>query len=171
MLVHPFVIVVNLLFQLWFITILVVNLCNFPNLSPQSVASSRWMIHGEEWVLNICIQHQYPELMATYKNTKHNKLQLTSEHTRNRGGSKCCLAKRSTISLNIDQGNSNWLINIFFGGARGVMVIVVGNGHETDCISRSVNTLGKGMNPVTLPPIMGKLKDRPCSSALVRQLV
>ena len=48
--------------------------------------------------------------------------------------------------------------------ARGVMVIVVGNGHgdtgsnldETDCISHSTNTLGKGMNPIILPPAMGK---------------
>ena len=27
---------------------------------------------------------------------------------------------------------------------------------ETDCISRSTNTLGKGMNPIILPPAMGK---------------
>ena len=53
----------------------------------------------------------------------------------------------------------------FFGGARGVMVIVVGKRNttirvqildETDCISRSTNTLGKGMNPIILPPAMGK---------------
>ena len=44
------------------------------------------------------------------------------------------------------------------------MVIVVGNGHgdtssnhdETDCISRSTNTLGKGMDPIILSPAMGK---------------
>ena len=47
------------------------------------------------------------------------------------------------------------------GGARGVMVIVVGNGHgdmssKTDCISYSTNTFGKGMNPIILPPAMGK---------------
>ena len=44
------------------------------------------------------------------------------------------------------------------------MVIVVGNGHgdkvqivdETDCISQSTNTPGKGMNPIILPPPMGK---------------
>ena len=55
---------------------------------------------------------------------------------------------------------NEWII----GGARGVMVIVVGNGHgtqvqildETDCISHSTNTLGKGMNPIILPPAMGK---------------
>ena len=46
----------------------------------------------------------------------------------------------------------------------GVVVIVVGNGHgdtssnpdETDCISHSTNTLGKDMNPIILPPAMGK---------------
>ena len=27
---------------------------------------------------------------------------------------------------------------------------------ETDCISQSTNTLGKGMNPIILPPAMGK---------------
>ena len=44
------------------------------------------------------------------------------------------------------------------GGARGVMVIVAGNGHgdETDCISHSTNTLGKGMNPIIFPLAIGK---------------
>ena len=27
---------------------------------------------------------------------------------------------------------------------------------QTDCISHSTNTLGKGMNPIILPPAMGK---------------
>ena len=27
----------------------------------------------------------------------------------------------------------------------------------TDCISHSTNTLGKGMNPIILPPAMGKI--------------
>ena len=27
---------------------------------------------------------------------------------------------------------------------------------ETDCISHSTNTLGKGMNPIILPPIVGQ---------------
>ena len=27
---------------------------------------------------------------------------------------------------------------------------------DTDCISHSPNTLGKGMNPIILPPAMGK---------------
>ena len=51
-----------------------------------------------------------------------------------------------------------------YGDARGVMVIVVGNEHGDmssnpgrDCISRSTNTLGKGMNPIILPPAMGKI--------------
>ena len=46
----------------------------------------------------------------------------------------------------------------FSGGARGVMVIVVGNAHgdTTDCISHSTNTLEKGMNRIILPPAMGK---------------
>ena len=42
---------------------------------------------------------------------------------------------------------------------------------ETECISHSTNTLGKGMNPVILPPAMGKYQERQGSSALVRQLV
>ena len=48
------------------------------------------------------------------------------------------------------------------GGARGVMVSVVGNGH-CDTSSNpgrdwlhSTNTFGKGMNPIILPPAMGK---------------
>ena len=27
---------------------------------------------------------------------------------------------------------------------------------KTDCISQSTNTLGKGMNPIILPPALGK---------------
>ncbi len=49
------------------------------------------------------------------------------------------------------------------GGARGVMVIVLGNGHVDtssnpgrDSISHSTNTLGQGMNPIIFPPAMGK---------------
>ena len=46
-----------------------------------------------------------------------------------------------------------------YGGARGVMVIVAGIGHgdtSSNPISHSTNTLGKGMNPIILPPAMGK---------------
>ena len=32
----------------------------------------------------------------------------------------------------------------------------VQNLDEADCISDSTNTLGKGMNPIILPPDMGK---------------
>ena len=28
--------------------------------------------------------------------------------------------------------------------------------NENDCFSHSINTLGKGMNPIILPPAMGK---------------
>ena len=62
------------------------------------------MIRREEWVFNIFIQHQYPVLTDIYK--RHSTIsytQLTREFTRNRGGSKCCLAKLSKINLNINQ--------------------------------------------------------------------
>ena len=48
----------------------------------------------------------------------------------------------------------------FYGGARGVMVMDTATRvqilDETDCISHSTNTFGKGMNPIILPPIMSK---------------
>ena len=55
-------------------------------------------------------------------------------------------------------------IHIWFGGACGAMVTIVGNGHgdmssnpnDTDCISHSTNTLRKGMNPIIPPPAMGE---------------
>ena len=58
-------------------------------------------------------------------------------------------------------GNSIKSLMMINGDARGVMVIVVETRrHEfkswTDCISHSTNTLGKGMNPIILPPAMGK---------------
>ena len=44
----------------------------------------------------------------------------------------------------------------FYGGAHGVMVIVVGNGHgDTRLIAFHI-ALGKGMNPIILLPAMGK---------------
>ena len=48
------------------------------------------------------------------------------------------------------------------GGARGVMVIVVGNGHGDTSSNpgrdwlHSTNTLGRGMNANILPQAMGK---------------
>ena len=59
--------------------------------------------------------------------------------------------------LNI--GDTLFII-LSLGSARGVMVIVVGNGQiqdETDCISHSTSTLGKGMNTIIIPPAMGKI--------------
>ena len=62
-----------------------------------------------------------------------------------------------------EQSQDNQLETIYNSNACGVMVIVIGNGHSDtssnpgrDCISHSTNTLGKGMNPVILPPAMGK---------------
>ena len=57
---------------------------------------------------------------------------------------------------------ANQTIYLYYEGARGVMVIVVGNGHGDTSSnpgrgwSHSTNTLGKGMNPIILPPAMGK---------------
>ena len=50
------------------------------------------------------------------------------------------------------------------GGACSVMITVVGNGHsntssnpdEANSIYHSTNTLGKGMNPIILPPAKDK---------------
>ena len=46
------------------------------------------------------------------------------------------------------------------GGARGVMVMNTVTRvqilDETDFISRSTNTLGKGLNPIILPPAIGR---------------
>ena len=51
---------------------------------------------------------------------------------------------------------------MFLTGARGVIVIAVGNEHGDTSSNpgrdwlHSTNTLGKGMNPIILPPAMGK---------------
>ena len=42
---------------------------------------------------------------------------------------------------------------------------------EADCISQSINTLGKGMNPLIFHPAMGKYQGRLGSSAWIRQPV
>ena len=49
-------------------------------------------------------------------------------------------------------------MNLFWGGARGVMDTAtrVQILDETDCISHSTNTIGKGMNPIILPQAIGK---------------
>ena len=72
-----------------------------------NVVSSRWMIHREEWLLNIFIQHKYPVLMDTYKKTQYNKLQTINKRTYY----KCCIAKRSKIRPNINQLNNKLSIN------------------------------------------------------------
>ena len=54
--------------------------------------------------------------------------------------------------------------SLWNGGARGVLVIVAGNGHGDSrsnpgrdwLLSHSTNTLAKGMNPIILPSAMGK---------------
>ena len=47
-------------------------------------------------------------------------------------------------------------IYIYSGGTRGVMVNVVGNRLEVDCISQSTNTLGKSMNLIIFHPALCK---------------
>ena len=42
---------------------------------------------------------------------------------------------------------------------------------EVDCISHSINTLGKDMNPIIRPPAMGEWLVRLGSLVLFRQLV
>ena len=77
-------------------------------------------------MLNIFIQHQYPVQTEAYKiHSTISYEQLTREFTRNRGGSKCSIVKRSKINPNVNQ----LIKSTVFGGARGEMVIVVGNGH------------------------------------------
>ena len=51
----------------------------FLSLSYLSIVLSRWMIHREEWVLNISIPHQYPVLTDTFKTTLYNKLQTINK--------------------------------------------------------------------------------------------
>ena len=45
----------------------------------------------------------------------------------------------------------SWLLSQEMDTAMRVEIL-----DETDCISHSTNTLGKGMNPIILPPAMGK---------------
>ena len=58
----------------------------------------------------------------------------------------------------IPLNNPRRLISHKIGGARGVMVIVVGNGHGdmSSNPGRDWFHIGKGMNPIILPPAMGK---------------
>ena len=51
---------------------------------------------------------------------------------------------------------------VYYGGARGVMVIIVGNEHGNSSSNPGrdwlhfTNALGKGVNPIILFPAMGK---------------
>ena len=45
----------------------------------------------------------------------------------------------------------NWLSSLDMDTATRVQIL-----DESDCISHSTNTLGKGMNPIILPLAMGK---------------
>ena len=64
----------------------------------------------------------------------------------------------------LDGSRAKILLYILHGGARGVMVIVAGMNtatrvqilDESDFISHSTNTFGKGINPIILPPAMSK---------------
>ena len=55
-------------------------------------------------------------------------------------------------------------LSYLYGGACGVRVIIIGNGHSNQssnprwgsCISHGTNTLGKGINPIILALAMGK---------------
>ena len=49
-----------------------------------------------------------------------------------------------------------FLLHVIFIMDHSNMTIRVQILDETDCISHSTNTLGKGMNPIILPPAMGK---------------
>ena len=73
------------------------------------------------------------------------------------------IASKEMINLwTLTHGHTS--VNLLFGVAYGVMVIVVGNGHG-DTSSNSwtrliafhiaLIPLGKGMNPIILPPAMG----------------
>ena len=56
------------------------------------------------------------------------------------------------MSLLIDCGGARgWLSSFEMDTATQVQIL-----DETDCISHSTTTLGKGMNPISLPPAMDK---------------
>ena len=63
------------------------------------------------------------------------------------------MLNRSILSVN----KVYYLIKVY-GGARGVTDTAtrVQILDESDCISHSINTLGKGMNPIILSPAMGR---------------
>ena len=91
-------------------------------------------------------------------NTKNRKLDLTKISKNNLVNNSVVFFRFSgKLYSHIHIGDY-----IYLGGARGVMVIVVGNGHSDTSSNPGrdwlhfTNTLGKGMNPIILPPVMGK---------------
>ena len=72
--------------------------------------------------------------------------------------------KRCKLMLTGYLIHTSLAIKCYFGSARGVMISSYEMNtatrvqilDETDCISHSTNTLGKGMNLIILPPAMGK---------------
>ena len=91
--------------------------------------------------------------------------QLTVQYNRIFSSENC---KQMSVRLpsNLGLRHGFWNVKTSFGGLwrlyfSGVMVIVdtatrVQILDETDCISRSTNTLAKGINPIILPPAMDK---------------
>ena len=76
------------------------------------VVTARWMIHREEWGLNIFIHRQCAKLADTYKiHSAISCKQLTKELIKNGKGSKCCIAKRCKFSPNINQLDISLLNN------------------------------------------------------------
>ena len=47
-------------------------------------------------------------------------------------------------------------VAVYWGYDKWCILIRVQILDETDCISHSTSTLGKGMNPIVLPPAMSK---------------
>ena len=62
------------------------------------------------------------------------------------------------VSLTSGELLTQWWVEWFANGSRerGSVPYQVITKDETDCISHSTNTLGEGMNPIILPPAMGK---------------
>ena len=70
------------------------------------------------------------------------------------------------LHLSLDMIVKQGIINLSSYNSKNYTSVVVSDSkkwtrrHEfkswTDCISQSTNTLGKGMNPIILPPAMGK---------------
>ena len=75
---------------------------------------------------------------------------------------KICRQKMSIMfnEISINEEMLPKYTHIYIGGAHGVKEMDTATRvqilDEADYISHSTNTLGKGMNPIILPPVMGK---------------